>query len=192
MCLFPDVCVGSVGDIPYEALYDEGYRVVLFDIDNTIVPHGAPADAQAIALFERIRAAGLKAVLISNNREARVKPFAEAVGAAYLHKAGKPKASGFRRAMELSDGTVRNTFFVGDQIFTDVWGARMAGLKTVLTAPIDPKEEIQIVLKRILEKPVLALYRRHVRRYGVTDNPFAETVLYGKRQMFRTARSTCC
>ena len=128
---FPDVSVAHVRDIPYEALYDAGYRVVLFDIDNTIVPHGAPADAEAIALFARIREAGLAAVLISNNTEERVKPFADTVGAQYLHKAGKPKASGFRRAMALAGGDRSNTFFVGDQIFTDVWGATAAGVDRV-------------------------------------------------------------
>ena len=62
--------------------------------------------------------------------------------------------------MELMGTTVETTIFVGDQLFTDVWGANKAGIFTFLTEPIDPKEEIQIVLKRILEKPVLAMYRR--------------------------------
>ena len=62
-------------------------------------------------------------------------------------------------------GTDReNTFFVGDQLFTDIWGAKRAGLRTFLTKPIDPAEEIQIVLKRYLEKPVLFFYHRKLKR----------------------------
>ena len=52
----------------------------------------------------------------------------------------------------------KNTLFVGDQIFTDVWGANKAGIYSILVKPIHPKEEIQIVLKRILEKVVLFFY----------------------------------
>ena len=53
-----------------------------------------------------------------------------------------------------------NTLFVGDQLFTDVWGAKRTGIKSILVKPIHPKEEIQIVLKRYLEKIVLFFYKR--------------------------------
>ena len=53
-----------------------------------------------------------------------------------------------------------NTLFVGDQIFTDIWGARRAGIRAVLVRPIHPKEELQIMIKRKLERPVLRAYTR--------------------------------
>ena len=56
---------------------------------------------------------------------------------------------------------VNTTFFVGDQLFTDVWGANRAGMMTILVKPIDKHEEIQIVLKRYLEKIVLFFYARY-------------------------------
>ena len=70
----------------------------------------------------------------------------------------------YRQAMELMGTDADNTLFVGDQIFTDVYGANRAGLWTILTRPIHPKEEIQIVLKRYLERIVLFFYRRHVNK----------------------------
>ena len=54
--------------------------------------------------------------------------------------------------------------FVGDQLFTDVWGARRAGIRSILVKPIHPKEEIQIVLKRQLERVVLFFYKRNQKR----------------------------
>ena len=51
---FPDEYVASTYVIPFEKLYEEGYRGVIFDIDNTLVPHGAPADGRAIKLFRRL------------------------------------------------------------------------------------------------------------------------------------------
>ena len=62
--------------------------------------------------------------------------------------------------------TSENTIFVGDQIFTDVMGANIAGIRTILVKPIHPKEEIQIVLKRYIEKPILWAYNFHRRRVG--------------------------
>ena len=69
-------------------------NVLLFDIDNTLVPHGAPADERAIALFEHLKKLGFKTCLLSNNKEARVKPFASQVKSPYIHKGGKPSKRG--------------------------------------------------------------------------------------------------
>ena len=66
--------------------------------------------------------------------------------------------------MEELGSDTGNTIFVGDQIFTDVYGAKRAGIRSILVKPIHPKEEIQIVLKRYLEKIVLYFYRRDLEK----------------------------
>lgn len=157
---YPHHEVGSSYEIDYEKLYEEGYRGVVFDVDNTLVPHGAPADERAIALFERLRTIGYKSMLLSNNKEPRVKMFNDAVKSDYIYKAGKPKVTGYQKAMEKMQTTPKTTLFVGDQLFTDIWGAKKAGMETYLVKPIHPKEEIQIVLKRYLEKIVLHFYHK--------------------------------
>lgn len=157
---YPDNEVDSAYEIDYQALYRKGYRGVIFDIDNTLVPHGAPADERAVALFRRLRAMGYETMLLSNNKEPRVKMFHEGVGSPYIFKAGKPGRQGYEKAMERMGTVPRTTLFVGDQLFTDVWGAKKAGIMTYLVKPIHPKEEIQIVLKRRLEWIVLFFYHR--------------------------------
>ena len=69
-------------------------------------------------------------------------------------------------SIELPNEDYIHRLFVGDQLFTDVWGAKKCGIMTYLTKPIHPKEEIQIVLKRYLEKIVLFFYHREKRRKG--------------------------
>ena len=151
--LYPDMVTASVHTLNWEAL-SERYRGVIFDIDNTLVPHGAPADKETIELFARIHGLGMKTMLVSNNGEARVKAFAEQVHTAYVYKAGKPKKPGYVRAMKGMVTAPDNTLFIGDQIFTDIWGANRAGLDTILTEPVDAStDEIQIVVKRWFEKP---------------------------------------
>lgn len=50
---YPDDYVDSAYEIPYEELYKKGYRGIVFDVDNTLVEHGAPVTERAVALFER-------------------------------------------------------------------------------------------------------------------------------------------
>ncbi len=157
---YPDNEIDSAYDLDYEALYKIGYRGIIFDIDNTLVPHGAPADERAIALFKRLHALGYKTLLLSNNKEPRVKMFNDSVGSQYIFKAGKPGRAGYEKAMELMGTRPDTTLFVGDQLFTDVWGAKKAGIVTWLVKPIHPREEIQIVLKRRLERIVLYFYHK--------------------------------
>ena len=161
---YPDEYLDSAYEINYEMLYGEGYRGVIFDIDNTLVPHGAPADKRSVELFERLRRIGFESLLLSNNKEPRVKMFNDEVRSQYIYKAGKPLPGNYIKAMELMGTTPETTMFVGDQLFTDVWGAKKAGIRTWLVRPIHPKEEIQIILKRRLEWIVLFFYKRFRKR----------------------------
>lgn len=165
-CFYPDIYLDSAYEIDFEALYQKGFRGVIFDIDNTLVPHGAPADDRSIALFGSLHKIGFESVLLSNNKEPRVKSFNDKVHSRYIYKAGKPGKKGYLAAMELMGTKPSNTLFVGDQLFTDVWGAKRTGILTYLVKPIHPKEEIQIVLKRRLEWIVLFFYKRSLRRKG--------------------------
>ena len=157
---YPREWLNSTYEIPWEQWQKKGIRGVIFDIDNTLVEHGAPADKRAVELFERLRGLGIKTCLLSNNKEPRVASFAAAVHSPYIYKAGKPGRKNYLRAMELMGTDRKTTLFVGDQLFTDIYGAKRTGIRNILVKPIHPKEEIQIVLKRKLEKIVLSFYKK--------------------------------
>lgn len=157
---FPDSIQESTYEIDFEALQRQGIKGVLFDIDNTLVEHGADATPRAIALFEKLEQLGIKSCLISNNKEERVLRFNKEIGTKYIYDAHKPSGKNYRKAMELMGTDLSNTIFVGDQLFTDVFGAKRIGMRNILVRPIDSKEEIQIVLKRYLEKIVLYFYEK--------------------------------
>ena len=141
-------------------MYREGCRGLVFDIDNTLVPHGAPADERACALFAHLKELGFKCCFLSNNQYERVSSFNDAVGVNYIENAHKPSVRNYNKAMEILGTDTGNTIFIGDQLFTDVYGAKRAGIRNILVKPINPKEEIQIVLKRYLEKIVLHFYKK--------------------------------
>ena len=157
---FPDQYVASTYVIDFEKLYEEGVRGLIFDIDNTLVPHGAPADERAKALFARLKAIGFRCCLISNNQKPRVEMFNKDIQVDYVYNAHKPSTRNYLRAMEIMGTDRRSSVFIGDQLFTDVWGANKAGIMSILVKPIDKHEEIQIILKRRLEWIVLFFYKR--------------------------------
>ena len=111
------------------------------------------------ANIEHLRELGFETCVISNNKDYRVKPFADAVRTQYVYKADKPSPKGYQEGMRRMNTTPETTLFVGDQLFTDVWGANRAGIYSILVKQIAKHEEIQIVLKRKLEKIVLREYR---------------------------------
>ncbi len=161
---YPKEYLDSTYEIPFEKLYEEGYRGVLFDIDNTLVPHGAPPTPEAVAFFERLRKLGFSYCFISNNQKERVESFCREVKGKCVFNAHKPSVKGYELAMQYIGTNKENTLFVGDQLFTDIYGANRTGVRSILVKPIHPKEEIQIVLKRYLEKIVLHYYKKEVRK----------------------------
>lgn len=157
--LFPDAWEESTFHIDYQKLYELGYRGLIFDIDNTLVFDCAPADERAIRFLDEIRKMGFEVCLLSNNNERRVKMFNEEIGARFIFHAGKPKPDGYLKAMEMMGTTRENTVFIGDQVFTDVWGAKNAGVKVIMVKRLGPKEEKHILVKRVLEQPVMLAFR---------------------------------
>ena len=161
---YPKEYLDSAYEIPYEEFYKKGVRGVIFDIDNTLVPHGEPADKRAIALFEKLKKIGFKCCLLSNNQYERVSSFNEKVQVQFIENAHKPSRKNYQKAMELMETSIKDTVFVGDQLFTDVYGAKRTGIYNILVKPIHPKEEIQIVFKRKLEKIVLYFYEKEQKK----------------------------
>ena len=148
-----------------EIMKKKGLVSVIFDIDNTLVPHGAPADERAKELFKELSKAGIKTMVLSNNGPERVRSFAEAVGTGYICNARKPSRGGYLKACAAMGSEPSKTLFVGDQIFTDIMGAKRAGLSSLLVEPVDRSTDIfKIRLKRIPESFILASYRRRQKK----------------------------
>ena len=161
---YPNEYVNSSFDINYSNLYKEGYRGLIFDVDNTLVEHGADASKEVLILMKQLSEIGFKVCFLSNNSEERVKRFNKDINGLYIFKANKPSKKGYQKAMNLLGTTVENTVFIGDQLFTDVYGANRIGMRTFLVKPIGKKEEIQIVIKRYFERIVLFFYERSLKK----------------------------
>lgn len=159
---FPDIYVKSISCITASMLLEKGMEAVVLDIDNTLVPHDDPNPTERVKLFlEDMRQNGIKLCVVSNNSEKRVAPFYERIGIEYhVSKALKPRVLGYEKAAECMSVQKSKIAAIGDQIFTDVWGANRAGCLSVLVEPITPEGEGKFIkFKRILEKPFLRRIR---------------------------------
>ena len=156
---YPGSYADSVFAIDYRKLYDSGYRGIIFDLDGTLVPHGADSTPEVDALFHEIHAAGLKTVLLTNNDEARVRRFIRNIDTPYVCDAGKPAPKGYLRALRLLGVRKKEAVYIGDQPFLDIRGANDCGIDTILVHYLLHEGETKLGIKRNLEKPLLRLYR---------------------------------
>jgi HAD superfamily phosphatase (TIGR01668 family) len=161
---YPKRIADSPYVIDYDSLYKEGYRGIIFDIDNTLVEHGADASDRAIELIARLQRKGFRVCLISNNNKERVTRFNKDIKIKYIHSANKPAKKNIIKATKFMGTGIGNTVFIGDQLFTDIYGANRIGMMSYFVKPIGPEKEIQIIFKRKLERIVLKYYRRDLKR----------------------------
>lgn len=155
----------SIYEISPQALARRGIRLLLADLDNTLVPYGIPEPTQQVREWtQALEANGITLFVLSNNRHPqRPKRFATALGVPFIGHAGKPKPHSFFKAMEQMRCSPRETAIVGDQIFTDILGGNRAGVTTLLVEPIRLAGNPGRYLRYAAEWPLRALTKRRAK-----------------------------
>lgn len=133
-----------------------GIDTLLLDLDNTLSRHHDPEPWQGVEDWAaEMTRSGRRLILVSNSRRQRVAPFAERLGLPYFCRACKPLPFVLRRAVRQYGAERRRTALVGDQILTDVLGARLAGVRMILLHYIEIETGAGLRFKRALEYPLL-------------------------------------
>lgn len=156
--LTADAYLNSILDLTPEFLAERGIKGVILDIDNTLIGHNVPMpDAKILAHLHELENSGIKLCVVSNNSFGRVRDFCEKIGVEiFVYNALKPRLSGYLKAQKALGLKPNEIAAIGDQLFTDVWGAKRAGCYAVLTKPLhNGGEGAFIAFKRVLEKPFL-------------------------------------
>ena len=156
---YPYEYVESVFFIDYHKLYNKGYRGIIFDIDNTLVPHGNDSTNEVEDLFRTIHNIGFKTLLLSNNGEKRIKKFNKNIDSLYICNSEKPKVVNYLKAIEMMDIKKEEAIFIGDQIFTDILGANRSGIDNILVKYIGYYDKEKKGIRRNVEKIILKFYK---------------------------------
>lgn len=153
MALFkPTGTLCRVTDITPAMLRALSIRAIVLDVDNTMSVHGSQQPHTGVLEWTRaIAALGVKLVVVSNNYKKRVAPFVAQFGLPYISFACKPFPVGYLRAKRLAGVRAKECLVVGDQIFTDILGANLCGMRSVLLEPIARDPAASVRFKRWLE-----------------------------------------
>ena len=158
--ILPDIRLERVTDITIELLNKFKIKSLILDVDNTLSTHHGEILTDGLPqwlLYMKENNIGL--TVLSNSKEERVKPFAEKIGLDYISLGLKPLPFGYLRAVKKLGIKRKNTAIVGDQIFTDVLGGNMVGVKTILLTPIKPEDGWSFKLRRKLETMIFKLFK---------------------------------
>lgn len=167
MALFPipDGVYRSVLALDPAWLAARGVKLLLADLDNTLVRYGQPDPPPEVVQWrENLRGAGVELFLLSNSRRpTRVSHYAQVLDIPVLGHANKPSPKGYHAAMARMGCTPQETAMVGDQIFTDILGAKRAGVLALLVEPIALGGNPGRYLRYAVETPFRGLGRRRTK-----------------------------
>lgn len=156
MSLFlPTVALKRVTDISEDLLNSLGIRAVFLDVDNTLSVHGSQSPFEGSVVWAKnLVDQGFQLFIISNNFKERVEPFAAQFQLPFVHFAVKPLPCGYLKAKKGLRKKVKSSqcLVVGDQIFTDIIGANLCGMKSVLLDPIQLEDTASFRLRRKWER----------------------------------------
>jgi HAD superfamily phosphatase (TIGR01668 family) len=145
----------SLPDVSLDLLAAAGVRGIVVDLDNTVCAYRRPELAPGVADWVRAaRDRGFALVLVSNNFTERVASVGAQLEIPVVSNALKPLPFAFLRALKLLGTPRRATVVIGDQLFTDVLGAKLLGLRTVLTKPLVAKDFPLTRVLRFLERTI--------------------------------------
>jgi len=162
----PELTIKHYRDLDIEGLRDWGCKLLLLDIDNTLVPYDVPLPDEAIAEFiGGLHSAGITVILISNNRAHRVKTFAQELGLEAYHFAKKPLALTYRKIMRTKGLEPGQVVCLGDQLLTDIWGAHNAGCRAIWARPLVKKDLFSTRFNRVFERLII----RKLQKEGCLD-----------------------
>ena len=159
MLLKPDIKLEKITDITPEILNKYNICSLILDVDNTLSTHHGHILTDGLEEWLRLmKDSNIKLMVLSNSKEARVKPFAEKINLPFISLGLKPLPFGYIRALKAIGGKRKNTAIVGDQIFTDVLGGNAVGVKTILLTPILLETTAGFKFKRKIERVVFKIY----------------------------------
>lgn len=145
-----------ITDIDIEFLKQNNIGTLLLDVDNTLsTHHGTKLVDGLTEWLDSMKAEGINLVVVSNSRKWRIEPFAGKIGLPFVSLACKPLPLGYRKAVKMLGAEKKQCAIIGDQIFTDVLGANLYGIKSLLVRPIKLEDGTSFKIRRYFEKKIL-------------------------------------
>ncbi len=161
MNVYPDLYLNSVIDINATLLKKNKLEALILDVDNTLIDYYKNLIDGAEDWCENLKSEGIKCIILSNsNKKEKVETVAKKLGIKYVMFAKKPLKSGFKKALEKLEMKPEQVAVVGDQIFTDVVGAKRMKMFSILVKQVGEKDIFITKVKRPIENAIIKKYLR--------------------------------
>lgn len=156
MLFKPTYVFNNVTEITADFLNKHNIKGLILDLDNTLTTHNNPNPPQSsLDWLDKMKKSGIKMMIVSNNSAKRVTPFAKALGLHFVPNGRKPLTFGYTQAIKEMGIHKKSIAAVGDQIFTDILGSNLKGIRSLFVFPIEPETSLPFRFKRACEKPFL-------------------------------------
>ena len=151
-----DIILRRITEITPEMLRDLGVKSLLLDVDNTLSTHHGTVLVDGLENWLSVmRDNDIKLIVVSNSKRFRIEPFAGKIGLPFISLACKPLPFEYKKAVKALESDKRNCAIVGDQLFTDVLGANIYGIKSILVRPVKLEDGWSFKVRRFFEKRML-------------------------------------
>lgn len=142
-------------DIDISLLKKLKVKDLLVDVDNTLAMHGSNEPAENVLdWIDLMKSNRYNVIAISNNFKDRVSSFAKKLDIPYVSFSVKPLPFGIMKARRIIRAKKEEMILIGDQIFTDILGANIYGIKSILLDPLFDYETTSIKIKREFENKI--------------------------------------
>ena len=160
MLLKPDIKLRGITDITVELLKQHDIKALLLDVDNTMsTHHGTVLTDGLMEWIAKMQESEIKLMVLSNSKRFRIEPFAARIGLPFISLGCKPLPTGYLRGVKALGEKRKNVAIVGDQIFTDILGGNIVGVKSILLTPIKLEDGWSFKVRRKLEKKLYKKYK---------------------------------
>ena len=153
----------SIYEVPSDFFVKNGVSLLLIDLDNTLDSYRLRKPTErAINVIKAIKTTGVTPVIVSNNREKRVKGYADEAGVECIFSAHKPFSGRIRNFLKEKGVSSDEVMLVGDQLMTDVLAAKGAHIRVLLTEKVVKEDQWTTHINRLLDRPI----RKHLKKKG--------------------------
>lgn len=160
MVLYPKICFEKVTDIDIDFLNKNKLKALILDVDNTLLDINKNIIEGLEEWVEKMKKNDIKLFILSNsNKTNKVKKIAELINVPFFNLGLKPLKIKFKKIKKILNINNENIGVVGDQIFTDIFGANRCKMYSILVMPLYEKDILITKFMRPLENCVFKRYK---------------------------------
>ena len=153
----------NIYDIDFEKIIKNGYKLIIFDLDNTIGNINENICSREAVDFINNLNKKIKVVIASNSGKKRVLNFCQDLECDKYYLSLKPLSRVLKKIRKKTNINYQDMVIIGDQLLTDIFLGNRYNLLTIL---VDKKDEMDLNITKINRKMENIIKKKYNIRKG--------------------------